>query len=573
MKWRYIVVLIFFIFSFFCVIGKLCYWQIAKADELTALGQSQYARTLEILPARGDIKTSDGFPLATERVAYVVYADPKEIKDPQDMASKLSPLLKIDAATLSAKLSQDKFWVSLKSSISEKEKQTLVKAKLLDNSCHDMGNGIGCENETVRFYPEASTAAQLLGFVGKDEFGNDKGYSGLEGYYEGQLRGRPGNATIIQDARGNPILAKLNDLSTGAEDGRTLVLHIDRSIQFLVEKKLADGIQKYGAESGMAAVIDPKTGGMLAMASFPSFDPRKYQAYDESLYIDPFITATYEPGSTFKPLVMAAALNEKLITAESTCPICSGPVPIGGYDIHTWNDEYFPNTTMIDILVHSDNTGMVYVAQKLGLNKMLSYLDQYGIGQTTGIDLQGEFAPELKPKEDWYPIDLATTGFGQGISITPIELLDSFASLANNGQRMQPEIVSKIITPEGQTIPVEPKVVDQPISPETAKVMTEILVDAVNNGEAKFARLKGYRIAGKTGTASIPLNGHYDPTKTIASFIGFAPADDPKFVMIVILNKPTASIYGAETAAPIWFDIAKNILTYYGIAPTVENDK
>lgn len=578
MKWRYIVTLLFFIFLFFCIIGKLSYWQIAKAEELANLGQSQYAKTLEILPARGDIKTSDGFPLATEKLAYLIYANPREIKkikkDTQAMAHTLSPLLQLDEATISAKLSQDKFfWIPLKTHVSAKDKKALVKARVLDDSCQDMGNGLGCENETVRFYPEASTSAHVLGFVGKDEFGNDKGYSGLEGYYERQLRGRLGKATVIEDARGNPILAKLNDGATGAEDGRTLMLHIDRRIQFLAEQKLQEGIQKYGAESGMVAIMNPKTGGLLAMADFPSFDPRAYQKYDYSLYSNPFITARYEPGSTLKPLIMAAALNEKLLTPESTCPVCSKPVAIGGYAIHTWNDTYFPNITMIDIIRHSDNTGMVYVAQKLGLDTMLSYLKKYGFGQTTGIDLQGEVSPELKRKEDWYPIDLATTGFGQGISVTPIELLDAFASIANKGQRMQPEVVSQIIPADGQGIPIEPKVLDTPISPETARVMTEILVNAVNKGEAQWARVKGYRIAGKTGTASIPVNGHYDATKTIASFIGFAPADDPKFVMVVILNKPTSSIYGAETAAPIFFAIAKDILTYYGIAPTVENDK
>lgn len=568
MKWRYIVTFLFFIFAFFSVIGKLCYWQIAKADELSALGTSQYAKSLEILPARGDIRTSDNFPLATERVSYIIYANPKLVKDPQDLANKLSPLLTIDAATISAKLVQDKYWVSLKTNAAEKDKQELLKAGLINKDC-SVGKdvAVGCEDTAARFYPEASTAAQLLGFVGKDSLGNDKGYSGLEGYYERQLQGRPGKATIIQDAHGNPIVARMNDLSTGAEDGRTLVLHVDRSIQFIAEQKLAEGIQKYGAESGMVAVMDPKTGGILAMTSFPSYDPRDYQNYNESLYINPFITSTYEPGSTFKPLVMAAALNEHLVKPETTCPICNQPVSVGGYLIHTWNDQYFNNINMNDIIVHSDNTGMVYVAQQLGLDRMLSYIDRWGIGQLTNIDLQGEFAPEVKPKSEWYDTTLATAGFGQGITVTPMELLDAFASLANDGKRMEPHVVSQVVKSDGSTVSIPPKEIDEPFTPETTKVMTEILVNTVNHGEAKYLRLPGYRVAGKTGTASIAKDGHYDPNKTIASFIGFAPADDPKFVMLVILNKPSSSIYGAETAAPIWFNIAKDMLTYYGIAP------
>ncbi|MDE2026591.1 MAG: penicillin-binding protein 2, partial [Patescibacteria group bacterium] len=427
--------------------------------------------------------------------------------------------------------------------------------------------GIGFEETPTRFYPEASMAAQLLGFVGKDENGNNKGYFGIEGYYDRQLRGRIGQMTVIRDAFGRPIFSKLTD-NSGQQDGRSVTLNIDRVIQFILEQKLKDGIEQYGAQSGMAAVMDPKTGNMLAMASFPSFDQRSYWEYDSSLYKNPFITDTYEPGSTFKPIVMSAAIDAGLITPKTQCPICGGPVTVGDYDIHTWDDKYFPNTTMIDVMQHSDNTGMVFVAQKLGLDRMLSYLQKFGMWQNTGIDLQGEFSPDLKPKSQWYPIDLATTGFGQGIAVTPIQILDAISAIANNGVRMEPHVVASIQTPDGQTINISPKELDQPISQNAAKVMTEILVNAVNNGEAKWARLKGYRIAGKTGTASIPVNGHYDATKTIASFVGYAPAEDPKFAMIVILTKPTTSIYGAETAAPIWFDVARDILAHYNIAPT-----
>ncbi|HSW96935.1 MAG TPA: penicillin-binding protein 2, partial [Candidatus Saccharimonadales bacterium] len=325
-----------------------------------------------------------------------------------------------------------------------------------------------------------------------------------------------------------------------------------------------------GAESGMAAIMDPKTGGIIAMSSFPSFDPRSYQDYNESLYINPFITSTYEPGSTFKPLVMAAALNEKLVKPDTPCPICDKPVSVGGYDIHTWNDKYTANINMNNIIVESDNTGMVYVAQLLGLDRMLSYLNKWGIGEPTNIDLQGEFAPEVKPKDQWYPTTLATAGFGQGIIVTPIELLDAFASIANDGKRMEPHVVSQIVKSDGEAVTLPPKELDQPFTAETSKVMTEILVNTVNDGEAKYLRLPGYRVAGKTGTASIAKDGHYDPNKTIASFIGFAPADDPKFVMLVVLNKPSSSIYGSETAAPIWFSLAKDMLSYYEIAPTTK---
>lgn len=558
MTWRYHFTLVFFALAFFAITAKLFWWQAVKAEELSMLGEAQYSKNLQIPPVRGDIQASDDFPLATNKLSFLVFANPKEIKDKDNTASTLSPVLGIDSATISAALSQDKFWVPIKSSVSNEMKQRIDALHI---------PGVGFQEEYGRLYTEASMAAQLLGFVGKDTFGNDKGYFGLEGFYDRQLRGRPGQAMVINDAFGRPVLSRFTG-DSGEQDGRSLVLHVDRAIQFLLESKLKEGIEKYGAESGMAAVMDPSTGGILAMSAFPSFDPRSYGTYDGSLYKNPFITDTYEPGSTFKPLVMAAALDKHLITPTSTCPICDKPVSVGGYDIHTWNDQYFKNINMIDIMIHSDNTGMVYIAQKLGLDDMLSFLHAYGIDDSTGIDLEGELSPGLKPKNNWYPIDLATAGFGQGISVTPIELLDAFASIANKGVRMEPHVVSQIITPDGQKITIPPKVLDHPISEESAKVMTEILVHAVNEGEAKWARLKGYRIAGKTGTASIPLNGHYDPTKTIASFIGYAPADNPKFIMLVILNKPTSSIYGAETAAPIFFDIAKNLLVYYGIPPS-----
>ncbi|MGH7204234.1 MAG: peptidoglycan D,D-transpeptidase FtsI family protein [Candidatus Levyibacteriota bacterium] len=555
MSWRYRMTLLFFLLVFGLIICRLFYWQVVRAQELSAIGQAQYDRQVTTIAQRGEIKTSDGFAIAADKLAYLVYANPKLVKDKDEESDMLGKLLDIKSATISALLSKDKFWVPLKANVDNSVKEKIEAKKI---------PGVGFQDETVRFYPEASMAATLLGFVGKDENGGNKGYFGLEGYYDRQLRGKDGTSIVVHDAAGQPILAKMND-STMKVDGRSLLLHIDRRIQFMLDNELKNGIAKYGAQNGMAIVMDPKTGGVLAMSSFPSFDPRSYQNFDESLYKNPLISFAYEPGSTFKPLVMAAAMNEGLVKPDTQCDICAGPVKIGEYDIKTWDDKYFPNTTMTDVIVHSDNTGMVYTGRELGMTKMLSYFDRFGIGDSTGIDLQGEVYPSLRPESEWYPIDQATATFGQGLTVTPIGLITAFTAIANGGQRMEPHVVAAVQTPDGQTIPIPPKKLDQPISPQTAKVMTEIMVKAVNDGESSWTRIKGYRIAGKTGTAQIPVEGHYDPNKTIASFIGFAPADDPKFLMLVVLNRPSTSIYGAETAAPIFFDAAKSILNYYGI--------
>jgi cell division protein FtsI/penicillin-binding protein 2 len=557
MTWRFRFVFLGLVFLFLLVVARLFYWQVVKAQELSLLGQAQYGTTTTIVPQRGEIETSDGFPIAAEKLSYQVFANPKEITNKDAVATILASTLQLDVASVSASLALDKFWVPIDSGVDVKTKQQLGQMNL---------PGIGFADQYQRFYPEASMAAQLLGFVGKDSSGNDKGYFGLEGFYDRLLKGKAGLAVEVNDAFGKPILAEMSE-SSGETDGANLILNIDRSMQFLVEQKLKDGVEQYGATSGMVGIMDPQTGAILAMATYPNFDPRDYQDYTDDLYINPFISALYEPGSTFKPLVMSGALDAKLVTPDTECNACAGPVSVGGYSLETWDNKYFPNTNMINVIQHSDNTGMVFVAQKLGVDGMINYLGKFGIGDNTGIDLQGEVSAELKPKDQWYAVDLATTGFGQGISVTPIELLDAVAAIANNGVRMEPQVVAAVQDADGNTTKIQPKVLDTPISAGTAKVMTEIMVNAVNKGEASWARLKGYSIAGKTGTASIPVSGHYDPSQTIASFIGFAPSDNPKFVMLVILNRPTASIYGADTAAPIFFDITKSLLSYYGIPP------
>ncbi len=534
------------------------YWQVVKAEMLSELAKSQYSGLLKILPRRGEIKTSDGFPIAANKVSYLLFINPTVVKNKNQTVKALSSLLNIAEASVGAQLLPDRLWVPIQSGLTAQKKAEIEKLQL---------PGVGFEEHYVRFYPEASAAASLVGFVGKDEEGQDKGYVGLEGFYDRLLKGKEGYSTEFHDALGRPIISEQNAM-INSSDGDSLWLSIDRSIQFLAEQKLKDGIKRYGASGGMIGIMDPQTGNILAMASLPTFSPEKYWEYDENLYKDPFITNTYEPGSTFKPIVMASALDAGLITPQTKCNICSGPVTVSGYDLHTWNDKYYKDSNMLEVIQHSDNTGMVFVAQKLGADRMINYLTKFGIGELTEIDLQGEIAPALKTRSAWYAVDLATTGFGQGISITPIELLTAFSALANEGKIMKPRIVTAFENSSGEVFKMPTRISNIPISAKTAKVMTEILVNAVEKGEAQWTKLKGYRIAGKTGTASIPVKGHYDPNSTIASFIGFAPAEKPKFIMLVILEKPTASIYAADTAAPVFFDIAHDLLNYYGIPPS-----
>lgn len=520
---------------------------------------------VKLTATRGEIRTSDEYAIAANKLSYLVWANPKEIKDKEKESEVLGSLLEIDKATISAQLSLDRFWVPLKSPVEHSLKQKIESSNL---------PGVGFQEMSRRFYPEASTAANLLGFVGKDDHGNDKGYFGLEGYYNRQLRGKDGIAAVVKDARGQPILANMNE-NTSKVDGRDLILHVDRRIQFMLDQELKRGVAAYGAQGAMAAVIDPKTGGILAMGSYPTYNPGEYAKFSDKLYSNPFISFAYEPGSTFKPLIMAAALEEGLVKPDTRCTICAGPVEITGYEIKTWNNKYAADSTMTDVIVHSDNTGMVFAGRLLGLDRMIQYIEKFGVGQATGIDLQGEVYPSLRERDSWYEIDQATATFGQGLTLTPITLLTAFTAIANEGKMMEPHVVAKVETAESNIIPIPSKQLGQPVSAKTAKVMTEMMVKAVEEGESKWAAPKGYRIAGKTGTAQIPVEGRYDANKTIASFVGFAPADDPKFLMLVVVDRPTTSIYGSETAAPIFFNVARNILSYYSIPPTepIEEDE
>lgn len=406
-------------------------------------------------------------------------------------------------------------------------------------------------------------SAHVLGFVGSDAAGRPKGYFGIEGYYDRELRGVAGRLKQEKDAGGDPILVGSYQ-EVLPSPGRDVVLSIDRYVQQLAETELKNGLEKYGAAAGEAVIMDPKDGSLLASASFPNYDPNEFFKFDPKVYPNPTISQTYEPGSTFKVLVMAAALNEGAVEPDTKCDDCGGPVEIGKYLIRTWDGKYRGEVSMRDTIIHSDNTGMVFAGQKLGAEKLAQYLGKFGIGKATGIDLQEEAAPGLRDK--WGEIDVATASFGQGVAVTSMQMLRAVGAIANGGVVTVPHVARSIID-KGEERKVEIKTGNRAISKKSADEITEMMVGAVVEGEAKFAAPKGYRIAGKTGTAQIPVAGHYDSEKTIASFVGFAPADNPKFVMIVKLREPTSSPWGSETAAPLWFSIAKKLLLYWGISP------
>ncbi|MBI2268275.1 MAG: penicillin-binding protein 2 [Candidatus Blackburnbacteria bacterium] len=568
----------------FLILSRLFTWQVVRGEELSRIGRGQQKALKTLSASRGSILASDNFPLASSSVGWLIWASLPGIKDPVEVVEKLAPLfidsiedvkedgtektveekeaegkqilLKERERLLGLLMKKDVVWVPLKRRVNNQTKEVIDGLKL---------QGIGSDMEEKRSYPEGTMAASILGFVGKDAAGSDKGYFGMEGHYDVALSGVTGERAWEKDALGNPILSG-DSRQILALDGVDLKTHIDRSIQFLIEKHLLDGLQKYGASQGTVIVMRPFDGAILGMASFPSYDPMDFTKYKQDFFINPAVSQSFEPGSIFKVLIMASAFDSGAVKPSDECDQCSGPVKIGRYTIGTWDDKYYPNSTPIEIIQHSDNVGMVWVASRVGAEKLYNYLTKFGIGAPTGIDLQGELTPSFRPWEKWGQIGLATIGFGQGIAVTPIQMVRAVSAIANKGKMPTPQVVDKLAG-EGWEEDVSPQLSESIISSETAEEITGMMVDAVKAGEAKWTAARGYSVAGKTGTAQIAVRGLYDEEKTIASFIGFALSDDPKFVMLVTLREPASSPWASETAAPLWFAIARDLFFHFGIAP------
>lgn len=421
--------------------------------------------------------------------------------------------------------------------------------------------------EAARAYPEPGFGGQVLGFLGRKDDGQPRGLYGLEGYFNDFLAGKPGHLSSQTDASGRWIGVGSREFKP-AIDGGDIVLTVDRTLQVKVCEILQRGVEQYHADSGTVVILEPKTGKVLAMCGVPDFYPAEYgHVEDASVYNNTAIFSAYEPGSIFKPLTMAAAIDVGAVTPDSRFTD-TGSVKIDTFTIHNAAQKVFGNVSMIEVLEESINTGMVWVMRQMGRDTLEDYVKKFGFGETTGIQLKSEVAGTIASLDEWSEVYPATAAFGQGITVTPLQIVSAYAALANGGMLMKPYIVDELRYADGTVEKSEPQEVRQVVSPATATTIGAMLVSVVEYGHGKKAAVPGYYIGGKTGTAQIARNGVYSATEFNGSFAGYGPVQDPVFAMIVKIENPKEGvIYAESTAAPIFGEIASFILEYYGVAP------
>ncbi|MFH1583097.1 MAG: penicillin-binding protein 2 [Candidatus Falkowbacteria bacterium] len=427
-------------------------------------------------------------------------------------------------------------------------------------------DGIGFAESSFRFYPEENIGSNILGFVG---YVGDKqqGRYGLEEFFDQELAGSLGSIKIERDAKGEPII--INDREYNkADDGSDLILTVNRSIQFMACQKLNEAVAKHGADGGSIIILEPVTGAVLAMCSSPDYDGNNYQnAEDIKVFTNPAIFSQYEPGSIFKVITMAMALDQEKVTPQTTYDD-TGQVIISKYKIENSDRKANGVQTMSEVLEKSLNTGAIFVMRSIGPDLFSEYVKKFGFGEKTGIELEGESKGDIKNliKKPVGELYAATASFGQGLAATPIQMVTAFQALANNGIMMQPYIVKEIIKPDGSKIETKPKTVGRIISEKTAAILGGMMVNVVENGHGKLAGVKGYYVAGKTGTAQVPAkDGGYQAGAHIGSFAGFAPADNPKFVMLVRIDQPRDVAWAESSAAPLFGELAEYMLNYWQV--------
>ena len=570
---RVLTLLVLLIFLFGVLVCRIAYLTTARSAELTSRGVRQWTREGTVYARRGNILDTNGQTLVMSATAYIVSVEPGKVQDVQAFARVVSPILGLSEEKVAEKASQrGKSSVTLKRQVSRETADQLRQLKQSkDAETAAAASALLFDEDVRRVYLRGAFLTQTLGLVNVDGVGQ----SGLEQQYETLLRGEAGRSMRSVDGKARPIYDSGN-LYIEPQDGSTIRLTIDATIQEIVEKAMRECYEVNKAQAVHALVMDVYTGAVLAMCSKPDYDPndppREQLDALQSLMRIRLISDSYEPGSTFKILTAAAALDSGVTTPEDGF-YCSGKIKVDGDTIKCWGRPHKAET-MAQALQNSCNPVFVELALRMGAQRFYQYLHAFGLGSKTNIDLQGEESGILIPVNSVKNVDLARIGFGQSVAVTPIQMLTAACSVLNGGRLMRPYLLKEAVSPDGTVLcRTSPKVVSTPVSEETSLTMHKLLEDVVAVGGAKNARIPGYRIGGKTGTAQVYKDGRIVRNVHIGSFLGFAPADDPRIALLVIVDEADTPVdYGGTTAAPFARQILEDVLPYLGYQPDEGED-
>jgi cell division protein FtsI/penicillin-binding protein 2 len=518
-----------------------------------------------VYPERGEIYDRNGHLLAGNRTVYEVGVSLREMDSPESMANILSKYLGLTYEEVYKKLTEaPENWeyIVVQDYVGVETAEALqLLVEELNEADDPRLSGLAFKPHLQRSYPESALTSNVLGFVTRD----GRGYFGIEEKYNDLLAGNPVQIWVPSDPNKATEIPKV-------PNGTTLVLTLNRDLQAKVESILDQSLTDYGARNGAIIVMDPRNGEILAMAATPRMDLNNYtnyfSLYDDGSQYNRAIGMAYEPGSVIKILTMAAALDAGTVRPETTF-IDTGSIEVGGITIRNWNRDSWGQQNMVGCLQHSLNVCLAWVSSQMGVQRFYGYMDRFGLGHSTGVDLSGEAIGRLKvPGDgDWYPVDLGTNAFGQGISVTPLQMLMAGTAIANNGRMVTPHVLYAMVR-DGHQYNVPSQYAGSPISAETARTLNEMLAISLEQ-ESSQALLPGYRLAGKTGTAQIPTDYGYDPFHTNVSFIGWGPADDPQFMVYIWLESPSTSIWSSETAAPVFSKVAEQSVILLNIPPDI----
>lgn len=555
LKFRIIMIFMFFFILFVALLSRAFQLQVLSGQKLKKLAARQHTTVLQLQAERGIIYDRNGEKLAISIMADSVCADPSKIIDPAHTSRQIAEILNLDHQDVFKKLSSPKSFCWLSRRISPEQSASVQKANI---------EGIFLVEEPKRFYPNGELAAHLLGFVGLD----GHGLEGLEKKYDESLKGKTEKLSWARDAKGKKLLLHVGHSETPKDENDNLVLTIDNRIQYLVETSLKEAVLDKGAKGGLAIVMDPKTGEILALANQLGFNPNNLEGLTPERWRNRAMTDYYDPGSTFKPFLVAGALEEKIVRETDRFFCENGNYKIADRVIHEANKKRHGTLTVREILKYSSNIGSAKIAQKMGKDKFYNYILKFGFGERTGIDLPGESPGAVRPAKNWVPVDTAMIAFGQGVSVTAIQLITAFSAIANKGVLMKPYIVRGIADQDNHLVKLyTPTVVRNVISPNVAKRLTAMLTNVVEaeDGTGKNAKIVNVAVAGKTGTSQKfdAARGVYSSEKVRTSFIGFFPADDPQVAILVILDEPQRDKWGGVASAPVFKKIGEQILNCF----------